>query len=232
MALFDWNRAPPPDDRLDPGAGPEVLLRSLDRAVAQYLEMTDRGDLIYPACTRTPDAADGGPCEIWRHTRLEALRYLALIPGRESALLTVPARQAEMVEAYLRLKPHDQTVMDVTGRPADDVATAIIAGLNWLNHCAVLAKVDHTRITGLLRNFRKVVIVAQRWWGTEGAETRCREMLAAGQSPPFVLNLVFFEYTRLAKEVASAASFPGQEARANPAWPGFDAARDPDEMQQ
>jgi hypothetical protein len=230
MALFDRSKPPPPDDRLDPGAGPEALLRSLDRTVAQYIEKTDHGDLTYPACTRTPDATDGGPREIWRHTRLEALRYLALIPGRESALLTAPERQAEMVEAYLRLKPHDQTVMDVTGRPADDVATAIIAGLNWLNHCAALAKVDRTRISGILRNFRKVVIVAQRWWGTEGAEARCREMLAAAQHPPLMLNLVFFEYTRLAKEVASAASFPDEEARANPSWPSFEAARDPGEM--
>jgi hypothetical protein len=230
MALFDRSKPPPPDDRLDPGVGPEALLRTLDRTVAQYIEKTDRGDLIYPACTRTPDAADGGPREIWRHTRLEALRYLALIPGRESALLTAPERQAEMVEAYLRLKPHDQTVMDVTGRPADDVATAIIAGLNWLNHCAVLAKVDRTRISGILRNFRKVVIVAQRWWGTDGAEARCREMLAAGHHPPLMLNLVFFEYTRLAKEVASAASFPDEDARANASWPSFEAARDPDEL--
>jgi hypothetical protein len=96
----------------------------------------------------------------------------------------------------------------------------------------VLAKVDRTRITGILRNFRRVVIIAQRWWGTEGAETRCGEMLAAGQYPPFMLNLAFFEYTRLAKEVASAASFPDDDARAGALWPAFDAARDPDEMPQ
>jgi hypothetical protein len=230
MGLFARNKTPPPDDALGAGSGPDALLQGLDRAVSQYLDRTDRGDLVYPACTRGPGGADGGAREIWRHTRLEALRYLALIPGRESALLIAPARQAEMIEGFLRLNPHEETVVDFTGRAAEDVAIAIVAGLNWLNHCAALAKVDRVKFTGTLRNFRKVVVIAQRWWATEGAERRCSEMLAAGQYPPLMLNLAFFECTLLAKEIASAVAFSDAAARGGDTWRAFEAARDPEDI--
>ncbi len=225
MALFGRNKAPP-DDVVDTGAGPDAMLQGLDRAVSHYLERTDRGDLVYPACTR----GDGNAREIWRHTRLEALRYLTLIPGRDSALLTAPPRQVEMIEGFLRTKPHDETVVDFTGHAAEDVAIALIAGLNWLNHCAGIAKVDSVMITGTLRNVRKVVTVAQRWWATEGAEARCREMLEGGTHPPLMLDLAWFECTHLAKEIASAVVFPDNAARASQAWPPFAAAQDPEEL--
>ncbi len=230
MALFGRNNAPPPDDVIDTGAGPDAMLQGLDRAVSHYLERTDRGDLVYPACTRPRDAADGTARAIWRHTRLEAMRYLTLIPGRQSALLTAPARQMEMIEGFLRVKPHDEIVIDFTGHPAEDIAIAIVAGLNWLNHCAGLARVDRAKVTGILRNFRKVATVAERWWATEGAEARCREMLAAGEYPPLMLYLVWFECTHLAKEVAAAAAFPHDAAREAEAWLRFEAARDPEEL--
>jgi hypothetical protein len=154
-----------------------------------------------------------------------------MIPGRDAGLLTAPARQAEMIDSFLRLKPHDETVIDFTGQAGDDVAIAIIAGLNWLNHCAGIAKVDRAKVTGILRNFRKVVVVAQRWWATDGAEARCAEMLAARrQLPPLMLYLVWLEHTHLAKEVAAAAAFPNEAARATDAWARFEAAHDPDEL--
>ncbi|WP_140977083.1 hypothetical protein [Bradyrhizobium guangdongense] len=231
MALFGNHKTSPPDDLLDPRAGPEALLQSLDRVAQAYLEKADRGEIVYPACKREPDTADGGAREIWRDTRLEALRYLTMIPGRDDGLLIAPARQAEMIDSFLRLKPHDETVIDFTGQAGDDVAIAIIAGLNWLNHCAGIAKVDRTKITGILRNFRKVVVVAERWWGNDGAELRCAEMLAARQQlPPLMLYLVWLEHTRLAKEVAIAAAFPNEAARATDAWTRFAAATDPDEL--
>lgn len=229
MSLFGRNKAPP-DDVVDTAAGPDAMLQGLDRVVSRYLERTDRGDLVYPACVRTPEAVDGSARAIWRHTRLEALRYLTLIPGRDSALLTAPARQAEMIEAFLRVQPHDAIVVDFTGHPAEDIAIAAIAGLNWLNHCAGLAKVDRAKVTGILRNFRKVVSVAERWWATEGAEARCREMVAAGQYPPLMLYLVWFECTHLAKEIASAVVFPDDAAREAKAWTLFEAAADPEEL--
>lgn len=230
MALFGSHKAPSSDDVLDAGAGPDALLQALDRAAARYLDKADRGEVVYPACTRKPETPSGSAREIWRDTRLEALRYLAMIPGRDSALLTAPQRQAEMVDVYLRLQPHDETVIDFTGRAADDVAIAIVAGLNWLNHCAALAKVDRAKVTGTLHNFRKLVVVAEQWWETDGAEARCREMLAGREYPPLMLYLVWFECTRVAKEVASAAAFPVDAARADEAWSRFQAAHDPEEL--
>jgi hypothetical protein len=229
MALFGNHETSPPDDLLDPRAGPEALLQTLDRVAQAYLEKADRGDIVYPACKREPGTSSAR--EIWRDTRLEALRYLTMIPGRDDGLLIAPARQAEMMDSFLRLKPHDETVIDFTGQAGDDIAIAIIAGLNWLNHCAVIAKVDRTKISGILRNFRKVVVVAERWWANDGAGMRCAEMLAARQQlPPLMLYLVWLEHTRLAKEVAAAASFPDEAARATEAWTRFEAAHDPDEL--
>ncbi|MBR0830365.1 hypothetical protein JQ596_33145 [Bradyrhizobium manausense] len=231
MALFGNHKTPPPDDVLDARAGPEALLQNLDRVARAYLEKADRGDIVYPACKREPGTAGGGAREIWRDTRLEALRYLTMIPGRDDSLLIAPARQAEMIESFLRLKPHDETVIDFTGQAGDDVAIAIIAGLNWLNHCAGIAKVDRAKITGILRNFRKVVVVAQRWWSTDGAEARCAEMLAARQQlPPLMLYLVWLEHTHLAKEVAAAAALPSEVVRTTDAWTRFEAARDPEDL--
>lgn len=231
MALFGNHKTSTPDDVLDVFAGPEALLQRLDRVAQAYLEKADRGDIVYPACKREVGTAGSGVRDIWRDTRLEALRYLTMIPGRDSELLTASARQTEMIDSFLRVRPHDETVIDFTGQASDDIAIAIIAGLNWINHCAGIARVDRARIKGILRNFRKVVVIAQRWWATDGAEARCAEMLAARQQPPpLMLYLAWLEYTHLAKEVAAAAAFPDEAARATEAWVRFEAAHDPDHL--
>ena len=41
----------------------------------------------------------------------------------------------------------------------------------------------------------------------EGAQARCSQMLQAREKPPFMLHLIWQDYTRLAKEIASAAVF-------------------------
>jgi hypothetical protein len=41
----------------------------------------------------------------------------------------------------------------------------------------------------------------------DGAGERCSHMLAEGEKPPLMLYLIWAEYTRLAKEIASAAFF-------------------------
>jgi hypothetical protein len=228
MALFGWGREVPSDEVLDARAGVDALLQGLDRVVAKYLERADRGDLVYPACKRKPNDLSGTPREIWRHTRLEGMRYLTMIPGREPALLTDPSRQVEMLDGFLRQQPHEDTVIDFTGRAVDDVAIAIIAGLNWLNHCAQLARVDRAKASGTLRNFRKVVTVAQQWWGMEGAEARCRDMQQARELPPLMLNLAWLECTHLAKDITAAAFF-GPAGDGGDASARFQAALDPDE---
>jgi hypothetical protein len=88
-----------------------------------------------------------------------------------------------------------------------DLAIAIIAGFNWLNHCAVLAGADRDKFSGTLSNFRKITGLARQWWAMDGAGERCSQMLAEGEKPPLMLYLLWTEYTRLAKEVAAAAFF-------------------------
>lgn len=190
-----------------PATDPLALLRDLDDAVAQYLEMVDRRDLVYPACQRSPDDIDGDARAIWQHTRLEAARYLTMIPGRDARLLIAPSRQFEMMDAFLRYPPHDHTIVGFTLSTVENVQIAITGGLNWLNHCSTLARVDPARFSGTLRNFSKVVAAAKQWWAMEGAESRCAQMLLHQQEPPLMLYLVWLEYTRLAKEIASAAFF-------------------------
>ena len=85
---------------------------------------------------------------------------------------------------------------------------AIVAGLNWLTHCAKLAGVDRAQHSGTLRHFRKLVTLAQLWWLNEGAVERCAQMLARQEQPPLMLYLIWSEYTRLAKQITAAAIFP------------------------
>jgi hypothetical protein len=184
-----------------------ALIGAIDAITPRYLEKADQGALIYLACTRKPGDPEGDIRSVWHHTRLEAVRYLTMVPGRQTALLIDPVRQLAMIDTFLRQQPHDETVVDFTGFPADDLVIAIIAGLNWLNHCSVLAGVDPVRFSGTLRNFRRMAAIAKQWWALDGAASRCAEMLKANEKPPLMLHLIWQDYTRLAKEIASAATF-------------------------
>jgi hypothetical protein len=185
--------------------GPMALVQALDLAVPKYLASTDRGDLVYPACKRAPTDTRGTVRSIWEDTRLEAMRYVIMVPRRDIELLVEPVRQPEMVDTFLRKPPHEDTVVDFAGVPIDDLVIAITAGLNWLNHCSVLAGVGREKFSGTLRNFRKITVLAQQWWAMEGADARCAQLLRERQKPPLMLYLIWLEYTRLAKEVATAA---------------------------
>jgi hypothetical protein len=186
---------------------PHVILEYLDKRVPQYLADTDQGKLIYPACKRKPSDVDGDIRHIWDHTRLEAMRYVMAVPGRKFELLSEPACQIDMIDAYLLQRPHEETVIDFTGTATADFAIAILAGLNWLTHCAQLAGVDRAQQSGTIRHFRKIVTLAQQWWLNEGAAERCRQMLTRGEQPPLLLYLIWSEYTRLSKPIAVAAIF-------------------------
>ena len=129
-----------------------------------------------------------------------------------------------------------------------DLAIAIIAGFNWLNHCAVLAGADRDKFSGTLSNFRKLAGLAQRWWAMEGAGERCSQMLAERGNPPLMLYLIWTEYTRLAKEVAAAffgssieravaarreslkSELAGRPDELAETMASFERARDPDDL--
>jgi hypothetical protein len=202
MGWFGWRAKAPVADK--PAlSGPQAILEDIAKRVPQYIEDADQGRLVYPACQQAISSVDDVRA-IWDRTRLEAMRYLVMLPRREFELLAEPARQSEMFEAFLRQQPHDDTVIDFTGSTMGDIAIAIFAGFNWLNHCAVLAAVEREKFSGTLQHFRKLVVLAQQWWATEGAGPRCRQMIEAGEKPPLMLYLVWTDYTRLAKEVAAA----------------------------
>ena len=186
---------------------PDVILDELGKRVPRYLDEVDQGKLIYPASKRTLSDANGDVGSVWDHTRLEAMRYVMMVPGHKFEFLSGPARQMEMIDAYLFQRPHAETVIDFTGTATTDFSIAILAGLNWLTHCAQLASVPPALQSGTIRNFRKVVTLAQRWWLTEGAADRCAQLLANGEQPPLMLYLIWSEYTRLAKQIAAAAIF-------------------------
>jgi hypothetical protein len=206
MDWFGW-QLPKHRAHQAPSFGPQALLQDLDKRVPQYLDDVDQGKLIYPACKRVRSDVGGDVGSIWDHTRLEAMRYVMVVPRREFELLGEPARQPELLDAYLRQQPHDDTVIEFTGSTTADLAIAVVAGFNWLNHCASLVGVNRERFSGTLSSFRKIAALARQWWAMEGADARYDQMLAAQQVPPLTLYLVWLEYTRLAKEIASAASF-------------------------
>ena len=240
--MFSWLHSKvqkSPAAKQPPGAfgQPDVLLEDLRQRVPKYLADIDQGRLIYPACKRTLADAGGDVGSLWDHTRLEAMQYVVAVPGGEFGLLTAPGRQLEMIDGYLFQRPHENTVIDFTGTATADFSIAILAGLNWLSHCAHQAGVPLPQQSGTIRNFRKLVTLAQQWWLTEGAVERCGQMLANGEQPPLMLHLVWSEYTRLAKQIAAAAIFGGSIERsaqlvALPAdlVPRFEAAKDPGDL--
>lgn len=184
--------------------GPHALLADIEKRGKRYLDDVDNGKLISPACKRT--ASDPG-CDravIADHTRLEAFRYLLMVPRREFTLLAEPERQAELLDGYLRQIPHEETVVEFTGVTNADLAIAIIAGFNWLVDCAVSAGADPKQFYGALRNFRRTVSSAQKWWAADGASERYGEMLKSGEEAPLFLNLVWTDYGRMAEEIANA----------------------------
>jgi hypothetical protein len=160
-----------------------------------------------------------------------------MVPGADFDLLTNADRQIEMIDAYLLQRPHDDVVIEFTGTATTDFALAVLAGLNWLTHCAKLAGVDPPKQSGTIRHFRKIVTLAHGWWLADGAGERCRQMLANGERPPLMFYLIWSDYTQFAKHIAAAAVFgssinraaklvalpPGLSAR-------FEAAQDPMEL--
>ena len=214
MDWFGWRLSKDPAADKSAGLGTQAILQELGKRVPQYLDDVDQGRLIYPACKRTPSDAYGDIRSIWDHTRLEAVRYVSMVPRREFEPLAEPARQPDVLEAYLRQRPHEDTVIEFTGSTMSDLAIAIIAGFNWLNRCAVLAGADRDKFSGTLSNFRKLTGLARQWWAMDGAGERCSQMLAEGEKPPLMLSLIWTEYTRLAKEVAAAAFFGSSIERA------------------
>ena len=218
-------------------SGPQVILEELRIRVPRYLNEVDQAKLIYPACKRALSDLDGDVRSVWDHTRLEAMRYVTMVPGQEFELLSSADRQIEMMNAYLFQRPHDETVIDFTGAATTDFAIAILAGLNWLTHCAKLSGVHPSKQSGTIRNFRRIVTLGHTWWLNEGASERSSQMLANGEQPPIMLYLIWTDYTRLAKHIAAATVFGSSINRAAklvalPAdlIPRFEAAHDPLEL--
>lgn len=184
--------------------GPVTLIEDIEKRGKRYLDDVDNGKFISPACKRSATDAGNDEAAVGDHTRLEAFRYLLAVPRNECRLLADPDQQAALLDGYLRQLPHEDTVIEFTGVTNADLAIAIIAGFNWLVHCAVLAGADPREFYGALRNFRRVASTAQKWWATDGAKERYAEMLAAQQEPPLFLNLVWADYGRMAAVIATA----------------------------
>lgn len=191
------NTPPAPD-------APHALLADIEKLGKQYLDEVDNGKWVYPACKRTTSDAGAAKEPICSHTRLEAMRYLLTVPRSEFRLLAEPDSQAAILDAYLRQLPHDETVIEFTGNTMSDLAIAVIAGFNWLNHCASLAGADRQKFSGTLSHFRRVAMSARQWWEMKGASERYTQLLQAQQEPPLFLYLVWADYGRLANEIAAA----------------------------
>src|SRR3954454_19848326 len=154
---------------------PHALLADIEMLGKQYLDDVDNGKFVHPACKRTASDAAGDEISVCDHTAFEAFRYLLMVPRNEYRLLAEPEQQEALLDGYLRQLPHDQTVIEFTGVTAADLAIAILAGFNWLLHCAHLAGADPKEFYGALRNFRRVASSAQKWWAADGAKQRYAE---------------------------------------------------------
>ncbi len=183
---------------------PHALLADIDKHGKQYLDEADNGKWVYPACKRTASDVGSDKDQVCNHTRLEAVRYLLTVPRNEFRLLAEPDSQPAILDAYLRQLPHDETVIDFTGNTMSDLAIAVIAGFNWLTHCAGIVDADRKPFSGTLNHFRRIAMAAEKWWTMEGAKERYAQLLQTQQEPPLFLYLVWADYGRLANEIAAA----------------------------
>jgi len=108
--------------------GPEAILRDFQNRVPKYLDDTDQGKLIYPACKRKPSDPGGDIGTVWDHTRLEAMRYVVMVPGKGFEKLMQPSNQSGILDTLLRQQPHDDTVIEFTDSTMVNLALAINAG--------------------------------------------------------------------------------------------------------
>ena len=138
----------------------------------------DNGKWVYPACKRTASDAGADKDSVCNHTRLEAVRYLLTVPRAEFRLLAEPDSQPAILDGYLRQLPHDETVIEFTGNTMSDLAIAVIAGFNWLNHCAGLAGADRRKFSGTLNHFRKFACISAAMVGDEGRQGALRPTVA------------------------------------------------------
>jgi hypothetical protein len=201
---MDWRGWPfgkAPATALD---APHALLAHIEKQGRQYLDEVDNGKWVYPPCKRASSDSGADKEQICNHTRLEAMRYLLTAPRGEFRLLAEPDSQAAILNAYLRQLPHDETVIEFTGNTMSDLAIAVIAGFNWLTHCAGLAGADRKTFSGTLNHFRRVAMAAEKWWEMKGAKERYAQLLQTQQEPPLFLYLVWADYGRLATEIAAA----------------------------
>ena len=123
MSWRGWlsGQTPPAPD------APHALLAGIEKRGRQYLDDADNGKWVYPACKRTASDAGADRATICDHTRLEAFRYLLMVPRGEFKLLAEPDSQAAAIEAYLRQRPHEDIVIEFTGNTMSDLAIAVTA---------------------------------------------------------------------------------------------------------
>jgi hypothetical protein len=208
---------------------PNAILDHVRSRMPGYLDDVDQGRLVYPACRRATGDSYGDIQSVWEHTRLEAMRYLMLVPGADFKFLVASDYQVQMMSAYLRQRAHADTVVDYTGDATADFAIAVIAGLNWLTHCAKVAGVPPNAQTRAISNFRRLIVLADHWWSAEGAIQRSRQLPALEMPAPVMIYLVWSEYTRLSKQIAGAAIL-GQLATTPDLVRQFESAQDPTEL--
>ena len=184
--------------------GPHTLLDEIEKRGKQYVDDVDNGKLISPACKRTASDAGHDQAAIADHTRLEAFRYLLRCRAKNFACSPSRMQQAALLDGYLRQLPHEDMVIEFTGVTHADLAIAIIAGFNWLVHCAVSLAPRPISFTARCATSAGSPPPRKNGGPPTAQRSAMREMLQAQQEPPLFLNLVWADYSRMAEEIAAA----------------------------
>src|SRR5258708_507755 len=100
---------------------PHALLADIEARGKRYIDDVDNGKSIPPACKRGASDAACEEAAIADHTRLEAYRYLLMVPRNEHRLLAEPDRQVALLDGYLRQLPHEDIVIEFTGNTNADL---------------------------------------------------------------------------------------------------------------
>ena len=80
---------------------PQALIADIEKRGRQYLDEADNGKWVYPACKRAASDAGADKSLVCDHTRLEAFRYLLMVPRGEFRLLAEPDSQAAIARCVI-----------------------------------------------------------------------------------------------------------------------------------
>lgn len=197
---------------------PMALATAIAEIVGAYAKSVQRGEVSSPAYRRK----DASAVEVWRDTRLEALRHLWGYGASDAMLLADPRQQEALLGAFFKNKPHLEFPHQPSGDPVRDTLQALFQVYEFLGKAG--SAVADSATDRLSLSQRRKTIFSEfedqaksllELWAVFMQAIRGSGELPA--TPPTLFEVLFRDVTSKAKTIALSARF-GPDYRAGMAY--------------